>query len=118
MLKVNVTGLHTNDIYVSVGSDNAIDQLDPLTGALTPVITGLNSPHGMIFMPSSNLTSDTMSLFGTATMTSADFPVSGQSATTSGSGGASAWDQVPPASTMMATTQPTSSTILPLTTHI
>lgn len=52
VLKVAVAGLNQNDIYVAVGSDNAIDQLDPTTGALTPFIVGLNSPHGMEFVPS------------------------------------------------------------------
>ena len=52
VMKVAVTGLIPNDIYVSVGSDNAVDQLDPTTGALTPFIVGLNSPHGMEFVPS------------------------------------------------------------------
>ena len=51
VLKVAVTGLDTHDIYVSVGSDNAVDQLDPTTGKLTPVIVGLNSPHGLMFVP-------------------------------------------------------------------
>ena len=106
--------LHTNDIYVSVGSDNAVDQLDRLTGALTLVITGLNSPHGMIFIPSSDLTPDATNPFGTAFMTSANFTVPGQMATTPGLGGGSAWDQSLPASMMMAT-QTASSTILPLT---
>ncbi len=118
VLKVNVTGLHTNDIYVSVGSDNAVDQLNPLTGALTPVITGLNSPHGMTFIPSGDPTPDATNLFGSALMTSADFTAPGQTATTSGSGGGSAWDQSLPASIMMATTQATPSTTLPLTPQI
>ena len=89
VLKVNVTGLHTNDIYVSVGSDNAIDQLDPTTGALTPVITGLNSPHGIMFVPS-----------GTSLLSASDFPApAGQSgAATSGAGGAASQQ---PASAMM-----------------
>jgi hypothetical protein len=51
-LKVDVTGLIKTDIYVSVGGDNAVDQLDPRTGVLTPVITGLNSPAGLLFVPS------------------------------------------------------------------
>ncbi len=89
VLKVNVTGLHTNDIYVSVGSDNAIDQLDPTTGALTPVITGLNSPHGIMFVPS-----------GTNLLSASDFPaLGGQSAAaTSGACGAAS---VQPASSMV-----------------
>ncbi len=52
VLKVNVTNLNVNDVYISVGSDNSVDQLDPTTGQLTPVITGLNSPHGLAFIPS------------------------------------------------------------------
>ena len=56
VLKVAVTGLNQNDIYVSVGSDNAVDQLDPTTGKLTPFIVGLNSPHGMEFVPSDGST--------------------------------------------------------------
>jgi hypothetical protein len=57
VLKVNVTGLNKNDIYISVGSDNAVDQLDLTTGQLTPFITGLNSPHGLLFVPSPAATS-------------------------------------------------------------
>ena len=52
VLKVNVTGLNTSDIYLALGSENAVVQIDPKTGAITPVITGLNSPHGMMFVPS------------------------------------------------------------------
>ncbi len=64
VLKVAVTGLNQNDIYVSVGSDNAVDQLDPTTGKLTPFIVGLNSPHGMEFVPSTGApTSSTGSNF-------------------------------------------------------
>ncbi len=51
VLKVAVTGLNLHDIYISVGSENAIDQLDPTTGKLTPFIVGLNSPHGFEFIP-------------------------------------------------------------------
>ena len=59
VLKVNVTGLNTHDIYISVGSDNAVDQLDPKTGVLTPIITGLNSPAGLLFLPSTATTAPT-----------------------------------------------------------
>jgi hypothetical protein len=66
VLKVDVTGLNTKDIYLSVGSDNAVDQLDPTTGALTPVITGLNAPAGLMFIPAadtkSTLTASTINL--------------------------------------------------------
>lgn len=87
VVKVAVTGLNTKDIYVSVGSDNAIDQLDPTTGALTPVITGLNSPHGMMFIPSGGAGSiPTAADGGQGLLSAADFAVPGQS---SGPGGAS-----------------------------
>lgn len=52
VLKVAVTGLNTSDIYISVGSENAVVQIDPNTGAATPIITGLNAPHGVMFVPS------------------------------------------------------------------
>jgi len=52
VLKVEVTGLNTQDIYASIGSENAVVQIDPKTGALVPIITGLNSPHGLAFIPS------------------------------------------------------------------
>ena len=56
VLRVAVTGLNTSDIYESVGSDNAVDQIDPRTGAVTPIIAGLNSPHGLMFLPSDGST--------------------------------------------------------------
>jgi hypothetical protein len=50
VLKVALTDLNPHDIYMSIGSDNAVDQIDPKTGEITPVITGLNSPHGLAFL--------------------------------------------------------------------
>ncbi|MDR3537461.1 MAG: hypothetical protein P4L71_13270 [Acetobacteraceae bacterium] len=104
VLKVNVTGLNTNDIYVAVGSDNAIDQLDPTTGALTPVITGLNSPHGMTFIPSagssliSQATTPSLSdilgkASGASGLSAADFPVPGAASGSSSSGSGTIADQ-------------------------
>ena len=97
VLKVNVTGLHTNDIYVAVGSDNAIDQVDPKTGALTPVITGLNSPAGMMFIPSNSATPGTAQVaqaghVAGGGMTAADFPVPVQSPSNSAVGSGSPLD--------------------------
>ncbi len=51
VLKVDVSGLNTHDIYESLGSENAVVQIDPKTGAVTPIIVGLNSPHGLMFVP-------------------------------------------------------------------
>ena len=53
VLQVKVTGLNTHDIYASLDSANAVVQIDPKTGAVTPIITGLNSPHGLAFLPAS-----------------------------------------------------------------
>jgi hypothetical protein len=52
--KVTVSGLNTNDIYASVGSLGAIAEIDPHTGKVTPFITGLDSPHGLVFVPSTS----------------------------------------------------------------
>ncbi len=112
VLKVSVTGLHTNDIYVAVGSDNAIDQLDPTTGALTPLITGLNSPHGMMFIPSDGAATTTAvasaGSTSSASVTTADFPVPGQSSGAASSGGGSSWDQAAISPAMMSATIDTS----------
>jgi len=59
VLRVEVTGLNTNDIYASVGSENAIVQIDTKTGAVTPIISGLNSPHGLTFIASGSSTDST-----------------------------------------------------------
>jgi hypothetical protein len=41
-----------HDIYASVGT--AIKQIDPTTGDVTQVVTGLNGAHGLLFLPSSS----------------------------------------------------------------
>ncbi|MBV8613840.1 MAG: hypothetical protein JOY66_08725 [Acetobacteraceae bacterium] len=50
--KVQVSGLNPNDIYASDQQANEVVQVDPRTGQLTPLITGLNKPHGLLFVPS------------------------------------------------------------------
>jgi predicted secreted protein len=52
----HATGLNTNDYYASVGSLKAFGQVDPSTGAFTPLLSadnapGINfsSPHGVSF---------------------------------------------------------------------
>jgi hypothetical protein len=124
VLKVNVTGLHTNDIYVAVGSDNAIDQLDPKTGALTPLITGLNSPAGMMFIPSGGSAPGSAAIAQASTaagsaMTAADFPVPAHtSAGAPGSGSGSPWDQNTAGTVaMMATTDAAHATMKPVLSH-
>jgi sugar lactone lactonase YvrE len=63
VLKVDVTGLTPMSLYASVGSENAVANVDLSTGIATPFITSaggtnLNAPHGLGFAPDFN------SLFG------------------------------------------------------
>jgi predicted secreted protein/uncharacterized membrane protein len=53
----HATGLNTNDYYASVGSLRAFGQVDPTTGAFTPLLSADNapgfnfkSPHGVSFV--------------------------------------------------------------------
>jgi predicted secreted protein len=53
----HATGLNTNDYYASVGSLKAFGQVDPTTGAFTPLLSADNapgfnfsSPHGVSFV--------------------------------------------------------------------
>jgi len=63
ILTVKVDGLNTSDLYASVGS--AVDQIDPTTGTMTPIVTGLNGAHGLLFMPAASGTPALASLFQT-----------------------------------------------------
>ncbi|WP_136626237.1 hypothetical protein [Bradyrhizobium macuxiense] len=54
----HATGLNPNDFYASVGSLKAFGQVDPATGAFTPLLSADNapgfdfsSPHGVSFTP-------------------------------------------------------------------
>ncbi len=49
VLAVKLTDLNTADYYASLGS--AVDQFDPATGTVTPIITGLTGSHGLLFVP-------------------------------------------------------------------
>jgi len=51
IVKIAVSGLNVNDIYASVAGDNGIVQIDPRTGAVTQLATGISSPHGLAFIP-------------------------------------------------------------------
>jgi len=63
ILAVKVDGLNTHDLYASVGA--AVDQVDPTTGAVTPIITGLNASHGLLFVPAAPGAPDLAALFQT-----------------------------------------------------
>jgi hypothetical protein len=58
VLSFHVAGLNPNDYYASVGSLQAFGQVDPTTGAFTPIVTNqnapgfsFNGPHGLTFVP-------------------------------------------------------------------
>ncbi len=63
IVAAKVTDLNTNDLYASVGT--AVDQIDPTTGTVTPIITGLNAAHGLLFMPASSHALDLAALLQT-----------------------------------------------------
>jgi hypothetical protein len=59
VLSFHVTGLNVNDYYASLG--NAFGQIDPTTGAFTPLVSAADapgftfgSPHGASFVPDSS----------------------------------------------------------------
>ncbi len=52
IVKAAVKGLDTKDLYADITSKNELVQIDPKTGAITPIVTGLSSPHGLAFVPS------------------------------------------------------------------
>ena len=52
IISVTVTGLNTNDLYADITSKNELVQIDPTTGAVKPIVTGLDNPHGLAFVPS------------------------------------------------------------------
>jgi hypothetical protein len=65
----HVSGLDVNDYYASVGSLKAFGQIDPTTGAFTPLLTAQNagnmdfaSPHGVVFVPDQNAPPRRMSI--------------------------------------------------------
>lgn len=51
VVKIAVSGLNVNDVYASVAGDNGIVQIDPTTGTVTQLATGITSPHGLAFIP-------------------------------------------------------------------
>lgn len=51
VLQVRVSGLNPNDLYADITAKNELVQIDPKTGKVTPILTGLASPHGLAFTP-------------------------------------------------------------------
>jgi hypothetical protein len=57
VISVQVTGLNTHDLYADITNANnqgELVQIDPSTGAVTPIVTGLSAPHGLAFVPSNS----------------------------------------------------------------
>lgn len=52
VVAAKISGLNPNDLYANIASQNELVQIDPRTGKVTPLVTGLNSPHGLLFVPS------------------------------------------------------------------
>jgi hypothetical protein len=49
VLAVTVSDLNIHDLYASVGTN--LDQIDPKTGAVTTLVTGVSGAHGLLFVP-------------------------------------------------------------------
>jgi hypothetical protein len=58
IISVKVTGLNTHDLYADIANQNELVQIDPTTGVVAPIVTGLNNPHGLAFVPSVSDPSD------------------------------------------------------------
>jgi hypothetical protein len=54
IVAVRATGLNTHDLYADIANKNELVQIDPKTGAVTTLVSGLNSPHGLLFVPKSS----------------------------------------------------------------
>jgi hypothetical protein len=55
IIAVHVTGLNTKDLYADITNvggpnKNELVQIDPKTGVVTPIVTGLDNPHGLAFV--------------------------------------------------------------------
>ena len=46
--------MSTNDLYADITNKNELVQIDPRTGAVKPIVTGLDNPHGLAFVPAAS----------------------------------------------------------------
>jgi hypothetical protein len=51
VIRLTMSGLNTNDLYADITSENELVQIDPTTGKVTTILSGLDSPHGLAFVP-------------------------------------------------------------------
>jgi hypothetical protein len=68
ILAIQVSGLTVGSLYASVGSLNAVASVDLSTGNLTPLVSGLNAPHGLAFVPTPEPATALLWLGGLAAM--------------------------------------------------
>jgi hypothetical protein len=54
IVAVKVSGLDTRDLYADIANKNELVQINPKTGAVTTLVSGLNSPHGLLFVPNTS----------------------------------------------------------------
>ena len=62
VIRLTMSGLNTNDLYADITSKNELVQIDPTTGKVTTVLSGLNSPHGLDFVPDASTSATTHSI--------------------------------------------------------
>ena len=58
IIRVSMSHLDLKDLYADIPSENEFVQIDPKTGVITPLATGLSSPHGLAFVPSGGSDND------------------------------------------------------------
>jgi hypothetical protein len=51
VLKVDVSDLDLMSLYASVGSMNVVGNVDLKSGVVTPLLTNVSAPHGLLFVP-------------------------------------------------------------------
>jgi sugar lactone lactonase YvrE len=51
VLQVDVSDLDLMSLYASVGSMNVVGNVDLKSGVVTPLLTNVSSPHGLLFVP-------------------------------------------------------------------
>jgi hypothetical protein len=62
VMQVQVKGLNTHDFYADIANKNELVQIDPRTGEVTTLLTGLSSPHGLLFQPAAHTDDASQSL--------------------------------------------------------
>jgi hypothetical protein len=54
VLKIEADNLPLGSLYASVGSLNYFAKIDQKTGRVTPLLTSVSGPHGLVFVPQNN----------------------------------------------------------------